>query len=420
MTSPRPLRRPLTLLAAALLCTGAQADDKHYRNILIGDRAMGMGGAYTAIADDPSGLYYNPAGVVYTAGRNISASVNAYTVTTTVYKDVLAGSDWTRESSNLLPNFFGMVQPFGDGVIGFSYAVTDSVLEDQDQVFRNFGGVDSFFINVNNQDKTYKIGPSYAQELSDDLSIGVTLYAHMRSYETITNQYIRLNDSRYEWSSLYRQSDEFGIEPVFGLMWSPQEQISVGLAIRQATILTTTTDEQLTCASDISPNGNSQCELDSVVGTMKDPSQSSSDNKRLLPVITSIGVAWFPNNKLLLSGDFIYYTEQDDVTLNREPVWNLSLGAEYYYAPNWAARAGFYTNHANTPEINTSGVNQPEHINFYGVTGSVSRFTRTSSITGGINLAFGSGQAQIISGQTLTQEVEAMTLTLFLSTAYTY
>ncbi|MDH5258366.1 MAG: hypothetical protein OEX07_10165, partial [Gammaproteobacteria bacterium] len=43
----------------------ALADQYHYNNVLIGNRASGMAGAYVAVSDDPSGLYYNPSGIVY-------------------------------------------------------------------------------------------------------------------------------------------------------------------------------------------------------------------------------------------------------------------------------------------------------------------------------------------------------------------
>ena len=41
------------------------ADDLHYVNMLVGNRAAGLGGAYTAISDDPTGCYYNPAGIAF-------------------------------------------------------------------------------------------------------------------------------------------------------------------------------------------------------------------------------------------------------------------------------------------------------------------------------------------------------------------
>lgn len=51
------------VLLAMGTALSVQADVFHYSNLLIGDRAIGFGGAYTAIADDASGVYYNPAGL---------------------------------------------------------------------------------------------------------------------------------------------------------------------------------------------------------------------------------------------------------------------------------------------------------------------------------------------------------------------
>ncbi len=61
----------LAVFSAMLACMAvpAAADELHYTNLLIGDRASGMGGAYTAVSDDATGLYYNPAGIAYAAGR---------------------------------------------------------------------------------------------------------------------------------------------------------------------------------------------------------------------------------------------------------------------------------------------------------------------------------------------------------------
>ncbi len=147
------------------------ADELHYNNMLIGDRASGMGGAYTAISDDASGLYYNPAGIVFAEDKKLSASVNAFHSTTTTYKGVLGGSDWTRDSSALVPNFFGVTQKFGDSYLGFSYAVTDSVVENQDSRFTTVANIPEFIVNVNNRDTTTLIGPSYAVDLTDSLNL---------------------------------------------------------------------------------------------------------------------------------------------------------------------------------------------------------------------------------------------------------
>jgi long-chain fatty acid transport protein len=40
------------------------AAQNYYRSSPIGQQAIGMGGAYTGLADDPSAAYYNPAGLM--------------------------------------------------------------------------------------------------------------------------------------------------------------------------------------------------------------------------------------------------------------------------------------------------------------------------------------------------------------------
>jgi len=129
------------LIVLCLLCLGfspcSQADPYHYNNMLIGERATGLGGAYTAIADDPSGLYYNPAGIVYSLGSKLSGSMNAFYHVKKTYEKALGNNDWERSCATLLPNFFGVIQPISGGKFGFSYAVTDAMIEDQDQTFSN-------------------------------------------------------------------------------------------------------------------------------------------------------------------------------------------------------------------------------------------------------------------------------------------
>jgi len=60
-------------LVFALAPTGARADK--YAGAFMADgggaRALAMGGAFTAVADDPSAAFWNPAGLVGTEGRNL-------------------------------------------------------------------------------------------------------------------------------------------------------------------------------------------------------------------------------------------------------------------------------------------------------------------------------------------------------------
>ena len=427
------------LIAGMVIFFGAtaMADDFHYTNLLIGDRASGMAGAYTAVSDDATGLYYNPAGIAYTMGRSFSASVNAYYNTEKKYKDVLEGNGWVRTSSSLLPNYFGVVQPMGKFKVGISYAVPDSIIEDQSQTFhdlklaasirdlpQNAGvTITSYIINSNNENNTYNFGPSIAMELSDNMSAGLTLYYFQHKNLTILNQIIKTSNGGYELSNSYTHVDEWGLRPILGFMWSPKDKISIGIAISKVMILSSNTSFQDTYERRGIAYGydtNNDGIVDTIVSdtaTLPD-GQTSSDEKRKYPTQVSIGVAWFASPSLLVSGDINHFTEVKDQLADE--VNNIALGAEYYFTRNWALRGGFFTDYANTPKVSSGRINQLEHIDLYGGTLSISRFTRNTAVTLGGGYTYGTGKAQIIGNSTDIQNAESQGWMFFLSSSYSY
>ena len=388
----------------------SRADEFHYNNILIGDRASGMGGAYTAVSDDPGGMYYNPAGIAYTTGKSLSASVNAYSVLNRTYKGVIGGQDWTRTSSTLLPNFFGIIQPVGKFKLGFSYAVPDSNQEAQNQQFTTSGSSDTTVINFNNTNNTNLFGPSAAVQLNDSLSIGTTIYVHKRSTEAILNA-SSVNSSgninANQWSNGYVVSDEWGIRPIVGVMWAPIDKLSLGVAVSNTFVLTSNVLNQAT-------------------NTTASPQFTSANYnyKRKYPYQVSAGVAYFPDSSLLLSGDVSYYSAYEytwvDGLNKRNAVVNGALGAEYYLNKNWAVRGGLFTDFANTPDVVEGGINQKEHIDLFGGSLTISHFTKNTSISCGGSYKFGSGKSQVLGGSSAIQDAYENNWTLFVSSSYSY
>lgn len=390
------------LLSLSLCAATAGADEYHYNNILIGDRASGMGGAYTAVSDDPGGMYYNPAGIAYSAGKNLSASVNAYSVSNRTYKGVINGKDWTRTSSTLLPNFFGIIQPIGKFKMGFSYAVPDSNQEDQDQRFVNNTAV----INFNNNNNTNLFGPSIAVPVNDSLSVGATLYVHKRSTEAILNQSVVDGSGAItQWQNGYVESDEWGIKPVVGVMWAPIDKLSVGLTVSKTIVLSS---DILVQSTDIAAPRT----------------YDSYDYKRKYPYQVTAGAAYFLNSSLLVSGDLSYNSSYDYTWVggvnNREAVVNGAMGAEYYVNKNWAVRGGLFTDFANTPSVVSGGTNQKEHIDMFGGSMTVSHFTKNTSISAGGSFKYGSGKSQVLGGNSAIQDVDANSWTMFISSSYSY
>jgi len=402
----------LSLLFLAYL-SPVSADQLHYKHIIVGERASGLAGAYTAVADDPSGLFYNPAGIVYGKKGNLSASVNAYHTATKTYKKALAGNvDWERKSSTFLPNFFAFTQPLGAGVVGFSYAVPDAVNESQNQTFLNPNPVwTSQTINFNDTDLTYKIGPSYAIEIIKGLSVGATLYFHYRERETISNELAvqpGVGGSDYQLSNIYLKTFETGIQPTLGIMWSPIQKLSFGLNLSKTII----NDSRTTKQTQQKAFGDEEIQL----------ARTRIDDQREMPLTIALGAAWFPTSSLMVSGDLTNYSATEDaITGSREAITNFAVGLEYYTSSSLAFRGGIYSNYSNAPGLNEgSAVQQNEQINYYGLTASISSVTRSSTITLGLVHSIGSGKAQIVSGSSELQDLEGSSTSLLLSTSYSY
>ncbi len=409
----------LAIAVAVFLVSGiCYADSYHYRNILIGERAAGLGGAYTAISDDPSGMYYNPAGIVYSYGSNVSAGANAYHNTQKTYKGVFGKQSWNREASSLLPNFFGVVQQMGEGRIGISYVVPDSVIEDQDQTFHNIpSNVDSdgngssntiadYTVNFNNDDNTYNIGLSYAQEVTEGFAAGFTLYFHQRRIQQVLNQYIVFDSGHSLWENYYYESEETGLRPILGFMWSPADKVSVGLSISKIFITGSNTSSQSTTQDNYTP-----------VSTI---TKAHSDEMREYPVEIKLGISHFPSDKFLYSGEVSFYTEEDDeLDGNRAWVMNFALGMEYYLTSIHAVRAGVFSNMSSAPELK-KGVSgdADEHVDMLGASLSLTRFGKGSSLTLGGVYSQGEGESQITGDPSDIQDMEIKSFTVFLSNSY--
>ena len=413
-------RKPFSLILAVVLIAAfaavAAADSYHYRNIIVGDRASGMGGAYTAIADDPSGIFYNPAGIVYSQGTNVSASANAYHNTKKTYSNVLGGMGWERNASTLLPNFFGVIQKAGKGKLGLAYVVPDSVVEDQDQVFVNMPSdvtgptvQTEHYLNFNNEDSTHQFGMAYAREYSETFSWGMSLFYHHRRIQNMINEVVTYDTGDSRWYNKYYESEEDGVMPVLGAMWTPAEKYSFGMSVSKIYITGSRTSAQQTVKDYASAKAR--------------VTTGSTGEDRKYPVNVNLGAAFFASETFLLTADVNYYSSTKDKNplLDVERTWvtNFALGTEYYFSPNLAMRFGLYSNMSAAPDI-TRGVTSvtEDKVDMTGGTLSFTHFGRGSSLTMGMSYAAGSGDAQVSDNNMEIQTADITSWTVYLSNAY--
>src|SRR5262245_66460267 len=92
------------LLVLAGAAARAQGIESNYRPYIVGSRAAGMGGAFTALADDGSGPYYNPGGLAFVRRSQVALSASVYGVVSGTNTDALGdGHDFTFRDLNIFP-----------------------------------------------------------------------------------------------------------------------------------------------------------------------------------------------------------------------------------------------------------------------------------------------------------------------------
>jgi len=407
----------MAMAAMAVFAGNAAADEYHYNTTLIGERPAGMGGAYTAVSDDASGMYYNPAGIVYSPGSNISASVNAFSVYTKQYENAIGNYKYARQSQNFQPNFFGVVQHTPLGTVGFSYAIPDSMLESQDQSMPSpNSALSSYNINFNKEYNLYNVGPSWARDINNDFKFGVTLYYHYKRQKTINNVTQTLLSALSSgaagqglWSNVYYKLEELGFRPIVGLVWAPENgKYSVGLALSQTYIYDASQYTQITT------NYNSS----TLAVANAAPSITRTNTIPQYPIVAKMGVAYFPSNALLFAGDLTYSSQVTADTgaygWDRKSLINFALGMEYFTSSSFAVRTGVFSDYTNVADLKVAR----DMVDMYGVSLSGSWFAKSTAITAGFTYGYGSGDSNPADNG--TKKLSLQSTMIFIGTSYSY
>ena len=403
------LRKLWTHLSLVIIigfaATPLHADDAHYKNMLIGERAATMGGSYVAISDDSTGCYYNPAGIAYAVGDSLSGSGNVLHKMKTVYSEAIGTKDWIRESEALVPNYFGVLKKYKSYSFCFSYVVPEAFIEHQDLVFENpLSTVKKYYQSLHSEDITYLLGPSGAMQFGESLSLGLTLYYQYRSFMRQYHYFLESTDGSYQVYYESRKLREDGVMPKIGVQWSPWSMLTVGMAADQSFLVNSSFQGDASYHSTDNSSGT--------VSLLTTMNRSKSAEKRKFPLHLAWGVAYFPTPSLLYTVDLDYYQAQEK---GRADIMNYSGGTEYYINPTNAIRFGFFTNYTNLPLPNSSTTAPYEYIDILGASFGYTSYSSSSSLTFGATYTTGSGKAWLYAGSTETRNMTRESLSLLFS-----
>lgn len=190
----------------------------------IGSKATALGGAYTAYADDPYAVYYNPAGLTQIRDKVISVGVHMidcavdvdnFRVSGTSDPEIMGPKSFSDESPSIIAPHLGFAMPLSDRwAVGVAaYAPWGLELEWSDDPSENplaYNSHHSYYSRV-------AITPALAWRVSDKLSVGFG---------------ISLGRSEAGVENLLYLSPDIGGDPVLGPTVNKGTSSAVGSAVQ--------------------------------------------------------------------------------------------------------------------------------------------------------------------------------------------
>ena len=412
------IKMKLCLFASSFFCMSLSfADQFHNRNMVVGERAMGFGGAFCAIADDASGIIYNPAGIGFALSSDISGSANAIYSKKTVYKKAIANDDFTEKSSGTLSPFFGGLQKLDSTVKGLAIAFamysTDSELKDQDDIIQDVGGLERFHRTTNIRASTTGYGLALAQRINSNLSLGIST-----SWLVIDELVQEYQDVQYKNGVFLTQNfrtrlSAGALDTAFGAQYAISSW-SFGLTARLRSLMNESYDIGLDYRTNIDATGKTVGDL-----TKTQRTDEVANPLKSLPTEVRAGVAWYPSAVFIWSFDVIHNTKASSVYFKREAVTDFATGVEYYITPSIPVRTGIFTNYDTRPKVVAGKENQQDHIDYLGYSLFFGWVQPNSQVSGGVVMQDGQGKAQKIQGANI-QIVEARSYTFALSATHSF
>lgn len=325
-----------------------------------GARAAGMGTAFIGLADDPSALLHNPAGITQLSGSQIYTGVTVL-APASEYSSALA--DEKTKDQYFFPPHLYWTDDFGSETLVFGLAM-DAPFGIGGRQWNEQGA--TRYLSTENMIATIAVNPTVAWRVTPKLSLagGVEyLYANMQMERMVDQSFVGADDGR---ARVETDGDGWGYN--FGLLFRPNDFWQLGFAYRSKI--------QVDFSGDMHLSGIA-APLQPLFGGVS--FSTAVQTAFTFPEIYSIGVAFWPNERLVVAMDFelVCWSSFDQSTLrltHQVPAagvtdtttiqdWRNSrqykIGAEYRLNEIWRLRSGYAFIQGVVPEY-TLGPENPD------------------------------------------------------------
>jgi long-chain fatty acid transport protein len=319
-----------------------------------GAKASGMAGAFAATADDPSAIFYNPAGIAQQRQMTVLAGATFINFTNeftgSPQDPVTAGTEGKYDRHTFVPPNIYATIPIGKNLtfgIG-TFSAWGLRTDWQDPWVGRFISRDADL-------KTMSVEPALAWQTSDG-RVALGGGVEYRRARVILNQNIALPflnpfTQRVTDIGNARLKSEYGDDIGFnvGALFKPNPKFRLGLTYRSKM------DIDLEGTADFTQISTGNAQLDALV-TPTFPQDDTISTTLPFPSVISIGAAFKPTDRVDIEFDITHmtwsrftalavdFTTQTSRSFVREQEWRDSsayrLGANIAATPDWDVRLG--------------------------------------------------------------------------------
>lgn len=310
-----------------------------------GARAAGQADAFTAQADDPSAIFYNPAGLTQVPGTQFSAGL--YYLQPMWRLDADSGAVEHMNLPTWIPHFYAS-SDFGLENWRFGIGVNNpfGINEDWGDTGTLRTIVDEAQLMVIN------IAPTVAYKVNDNLSLGVALNVYAAS--AVLTRNVVLAPAPFPEGEFHFRGNAYAFGFTPGVLWKINEQHSIGAYYRSAFNL----------------DFKGKAKVD--VAGMHAAGPSDTDAMLDFPQSIGGGYAFRPIPQWKIEADVIWTDwhtltslrfESDDPNFDGQAIpadwrsgFTYRLGTEYQLDENWFLRAGYAYSQNSVPNSTFSPI----------------------------------------------------------------
>lgn len=340
------------MLTALLLALATAAQAAGYAVWEMGTKSSAMGGVLTASADDPTAIFFNPAGMARLDGCQATLDltvINPYTEFSGVGPNPGFGvTERLDDPIFFLPQVFFTHQVNSEWAFGFGFYTPYGLAVEWANA-ESFSGRN---VATKTDLKTFFLSPTVAFNPTDEVSVGFGLNLVKAKVELNQNLFENLPDYTEVGKAELTGDSDWAMSFNAGLMMDVGEATTLGFSYKSQTDLSFSGDANFIALADIYETGL--------------PVDGPMETELPLPSLFSVGIASQVSEKLMLEFNLnrIQWSAFESLELKfaNSPEKNKTLredyvnttqyrfGAEYQYSPILALRGGFVLDESPQPD----------------------------------------------------------------------